>query len=88
MRHNKKIEGGSDPFTERFHDHFDKNGKPILFRKRMTRLMRGDGDAYDNEEDYASEEKDVEEEEELAEYMTQQPEEVYDIVMHPTKMEL
>lgn len=86
VRHKKTLAGGSDPFTDRFHDHFDKNGKPILFRHRLTKLMRGDGDAYDNEEDYASEQ--IEEEDEVQEYLSQQPDEIYEIVMHPTKMEL
>ena len=88
VRHKQATNGGGqDPFSERFHDHFDKNGKPILFRNRMTKLIKGDGDAYDNEEDYGSQEEE-DEEEDVMDFLSQQPEEVFDIVMNPTKVEL
>ena len=79
-----------DPFSERFQDHYNKDGKPIMFRNRMHKLMKGDGEAeYDNEEDYASQAQGPgEEDDDGMEYMSQQPEEVYDIVMNPFKVEL
>lgn len=80
-----------DPFSERFQDQFDTDGKGIAYRKRQTKLMRGDGEGqYDNEEDYGSQEEGPgeDEEEEGMDYMTQQPEEVFDIVMNPDKIEL
>jgi hypothetical protein len=36
---NKKL-----PFSERFKDHFDSNGKPIFFKDRMAELINGDED--------------------------------------------
>lgn len=53
--------------------------------------MKGDGEGqYDNEEDYGDEEQgpDDEEPEDAIMYLSQQPNEVYDIVMNPDKVEL
>lgn len=51
-------------------------------------ILKGDSEAYDNEEDYGSQKDGPEEENQDIMYMSQQPEEVYDIVMDPLKVEL